>query len=183
MPLFSHILTTRAQLGTQILPKKLKKKTQIMQNKRIRFCLSLNKMQHISLAKFRSINWLPTKERVHQCLNAIISSLSIKTVLFIWMKSLNSLRTVEQTQEIVLLSLSTLFARLTRARKPYRTLVPLCGTIYPKPSCKKSLSKPVNRYYCHFDYLGLLLYYHYYYYYPQYHFTILLNKPCIICNS
>ena len=72
MPLFSHILTTRAQLGTQILPKKAaKKKIQIMQNKCIRFCLRLGKMQHISLAEFRLINWLSTKERVDQCINAI----------------------------------------------------------------------------------------------------------------
>ena len=50
---------------------KTKKKTQIMQNKCIRFCLRLDKMHHISLTEFRSINWLPTKERVHQCINAI----------------------------------------------------------------------------------------------------------------
>ena len=50
---------------------KNKKKIQIMQNKCIQFCLRLNKMLHISLAEFRSINWLPTKERVHQCINAI----------------------------------------------------------------------------------------------------------------
>ena len=42
-----------------------------MQNKCIRFCLRLDKMQHISLAGFISINWLPTKESVHQCINAI----------------------------------------------------------------------------------------------------------------
>ena len=71
MRLFSHILTTPAQLDTQILPKKTKEKIQIMQNKCIRFCLRLDKMQHISLTEFRSINWLPTKERVHQCINAI----------------------------------------------------------------------------------------------------------------
>ena len=41
-----------------------------MQNKCIRFCLRLDKMQNISLAEFRSINWLPTKEKVHQCINA-----------------------------------------------------------------------------------------------------------------
>ena len=28
-------------------------------------------MQVISLAPFRSLNWLPTKERVHQLINAI----------------------------------------------------------------------------------------------------------------
>ena len=39
-----------------------KKKMQIMQSKNIRFCLRLDKMQHISLTEFRSINWLPTKE-------------------------------------------------------------------------------------------------------------------------
>ena len=36
-----------------------------MQNKCIQFCLRLYKMQHISLVEFMSINWLPTKERVH----------------------------------------------------------------------------------------------------------------------
>ena len=35
------------------LTKKTKKKIQIMQNKCIRFCLRLDKMQHISLTKFR----------------------------------------------------------------------------------------------------------------------------------
>ena len=69
-----------------------------MQNKCIRFCLRLHKMQHISLTEFRLINWLPTEERVHQCINAItfnFVNMSIKTVLFILMKSLDSLRTVE----------------------------------------------------------------------------------------
>ena len=111
-----------------------------------------------------------------------------KTVLFILMKSLNSLHTVELTQEIILQSLSTLFARLTCGKKPYHTLVPLCGTIYPKQLKKgiietpsnimyiKSLSKPVHWYYCHHDYLGLLLYY--YYYYLQYYSTIIsLTNP------
>ena len=50
---------------------KAKKKIQIMQNKCIQFCHRLDNMQHISLAEFRSTNWLPTKERVHQCINAI----------------------------------------------------------------------------------------------------------------
>ena len=31
----------------------------------------LDNMQHIPLAEFRLINWLPTKERVQQCINAI----------------------------------------------------------------------------------------------------------------
>ena len=40
------------------LTEKTKKKIQIMQNKCIRFCFRLDKMQHISLAEFRLINWL-----------------------------------------------------------------------------------------------------------------------------
>ena len=52
------------------LSKKTKKKIQIMQNKCIRFCPRLDKMQHKSFAEFRSINWLPTKERVNQRINA-----------------------------------------------------------------------------------------------------------------
>ena len=39
-------------------------------------------MQHISLAEFRSINWLPTKERVHQCINAITFKFVNKNCLF-----------------------------------------------------------------------------------------------------
>ena len=56
----------------QIMQKKIQimqKKIQIMQNKFIRFFLRLDKMQHISLTEFRMINWLATKERVHQCIN------------------------------------------------------------------------------------------------------------------
>ena len=62
------------------LTEKTKKKIQIKGNKCIRFCLRLDKMQHISLTEFRSINWLPTKERVHQCINGITSSLSINEI-------------------------------------------------------------------------------------------------------
>ena len=53
------------------LTKKTKNMIQIMQNNYIRFCLRSDKMQHISLTEFRSINCLPTKERTHQCKNAI----------------------------------------------------------------------------------------------------------------
>ena len=71
MRLVRHILTMHARLSTQILQKKEKKKIQIMQNKSIWFCLRLDKMKHISLTEFRLINWLPNKERVHQCINVI----------------------------------------------------------------------------------------------------------------
>ena len=53
------------------LTEKIKKKTQIMQNKCIRFCLRLDKMHHISDKDFRLINWLPTSKRVDQCINII----------------------------------------------------------------------------------------------------------------
>ena len=53
------------------LTEKKKKKIQIMQHKCIQLCLRLDKVQHISVTEFRLINWLPTKERVHQCMNAI----------------------------------------------------------------------------------------------------------------
>ena len=69
MRLFSHILTTSAQLGTQILPKKQKRRCKLCKMNVYGFVL--DKMQQISLTKFRSINSLLTKERVHQCINAI----------------------------------------------------------------------------------------------------------------
>ena len=70
MRLFSHILTTRAQLGTQILQKKQKIKCKLCKINVYGFVL--DKMQHVSLTEFRSINQLPTTERVHQYINAII---------------------------------------------------------------------------------------------------------------
>ena len=57
--------------GCTNLTEKTKKKTQIMQNKCIRFCLKLDKMHHISEEDFRLINWLPTSKRVDQCINTI----------------------------------------------------------------------------------------------------------------
>ena len=53
------------------LTEKTKKKIQIMQNKYIRFCQRLDKMQHIFDEDFRLINWLPTIKRVDQCINTI----------------------------------------------------------------------------------------------------------------
>ena len=53
-----------------------------MQNKCIWFCLRLDKMKHISLTEFRLINWLPNKERVHQCINVITSKFVNKNCPF-----------------------------------------------------------------------------------------------------
>ena len=91
-----------------LLPKsyqKIKTKIQIMQNKCTGFCLRLHKLYHIFLPEFRSKNWLPTKKRVHQCINV------------------------------------TTFKFVNNSHK------------------QKTLSKPVNRYFCHHDYLWLLLHY------------------------
>ena len=42
-----------------------------MQNKYICFYLKLDKAHHISEDDFKLINWLPTSERVDQCINNI----------------------------------------------------------------------------------------------------------------
>ena len=44
------------------------KKIQISQNKCIRYCLKLDNRTHIGANEFKEINWLPTKERVSQCI-------------------------------------------------------------------------------------------------------------------
>ena len=53
------------------LNEKTKKKTQIMQNKSIRFCLKLDKMYHISKEEFKLINWLPNSKRIDHWINTI----------------------------------------------------------------------------------------------------------------
>ena len=53
------------------LSKKVKSKIQTSQNKCIRFCPQLDKMSHISQKEFKTINWLPIKERYNQCVNSI----------------------------------------------------------------------------------------------------------------
>ena len=49
------------------LNKKFTKKIQIAQNKCIRFCLYMGNRTHISIKDFKTINWLPTRERFEQC--------------------------------------------------------------------------------------------------------------------
>ena len=46
-----------------MLNKRLTKKIQTAQNKCIRFCLNLSNRAHIGVKEFKTINWLPTKER------------------------------------------------------------------------------------------------------------------------
>ena len=50
------------------LNQNLKNKLQIMQNKCIRFCLSLGNMAHIGLSEFEKINWLNINDRLMQCI-------------------------------------------------------------------------------------------------------------------
>ena len=50
------------------LSKRLLKKIQIYQNKCIRYCLKLDNRSHVGIAEFKKLNWLPTKERVYQCI-------------------------------------------------------------------------------------------------------------------
>ena len=162
-----------------------------MQNKCIQFCLRLDKMQHISLAEFRSINWLPTKERVHQCINAINFKFVNKNYPFYLNEIFEFTPNCRIDTRNSFAKLKHPFRKTNRGQKTLSYIDPSLwnnppGTIKKAnhlntfKQCKKSLSKPVNRYYYHYDYLGLLLYFHYYYYYyyPQYYFTILfLTNP------
>ena len=50
------------------LNKRLSKKIQTSQNKCIRYCLNLDNRTHVGIDEFIKINWLPTKERVAQCI-------------------------------------------------------------------------------------------------------------------
>ena len=50
------------------LNKRLSKKIQTSQNKCIRYCLNLDNRAHVGIDEFIKINWLPTKERVAQCI-------------------------------------------------------------------------------------------------------------------
>ena len=51
------------------LNKRLSKKIQTSQNKCIRYCLNLDNRAHVGIDEFIKINWLPTKERVAQCIS------------------------------------------------------------------------------------------------------------------
>ena len=54
------------------LNQKLTKKLQTSQNKCIRFCLQLGNRSHIGASEFVKINWLPVKERFHQCVCSMV---------------------------------------------------------------------------------------------------------------
>ena len=50
------------------LSKRLLKKIQISPNKCIRYCLKLDNRSHVGVVELKKLNWLPTKERVYQCI-------------------------------------------------------------------------------------------------------------------
>ena len=131
MCLFSHILTTLAQFNTQILPRRQKRRYRLCKINVYGFVL--DKMEHISLTEFGSISWLPTKERVHQCINAIIFKFVNKNCSFYLVENFKFALHCRIDTRNSFVKLKHLFTRLTRGRKPSRILVPLCGTIYSKP--------------------------------------------------
>ena len=58
-----------------MLNKRLTKKIQTAQNECIRFCLNLSNRAHIGVNEFKTVNWLPTKERFEQCTAAKVFNL------------------------------------------------------------------------------------------------------------
>ena len=72
MLLFNLTLVMRRQPSILTLPKKMKNKIQITQNKCIRYCLQLDKMTHISKNEFETRNWLPLKDRFNQSRNSVV---------------------------------------------------------------------------------------------------------------
>ena len=105
----------------------MKRKIQVMQNKCIRFYLTLDKMHHISKEEFRLINWLPTSKTVDQCIK---TTASITLALTIGVKFLNSPYIVGQAHEIILINLHMLFSRLTWDEKQFLILVPVFRTAF-----------------------------------------------------
>lgn len=82
------------------------------------FFLSLDKMHHIFLVEFKSINWVPSKERNHQCVYAIKFKFVKDNCRFYLNEifeftSLCRINTKDSFE-----SLSALSLELTRDRKP-----------------------------------------------------------------
>ena len=110
--------------------KKTKKKIQIMQNKCIRFCLTLDKMHHISGENFRSTNLLPNSKRVDQCLNTITLKLFDNTCPYYLKEIFEFALLCRIDTRNKFANFKTLFARQTWGRKLFHSLVLLYGTFY-----------------------------------------------------
>ena len=113
-----------------LVPKSYRKtkKIQIMQNKFTWFSHRLDKMQCISLTEFRSINWLPTKER-----NAITFRFVNNNCPFYRNEIFEFFSHCRINTRNSLARPKHLFTRLTQGRKSYYTLVPVFGIIYLNP--------------------------------------------------
>ena len=116
------------------LTEKTKKNIQNMQNtKCIRFCLRLDKMQHIFLTEFRSINWLSTKERVHQCINTITPNFVNKNCPFYLNEIFEFASHCIRDTRNSFAKLKHPFPKINTGQKTLSYIVSLCGAIYPKP--------------------------------------------------
>ena len=67
-PHFDYVLTA----WYPNINKKYKNKLQLLQNNNIRFCLQLDKRQHIGTENFDKIIWLPIDQRFKQCLSTSV---------------------------------------------------------------------------------------------------------------
>ena len=136
---FDH--ASSSYLGNRNLTEKQKMKIQVMKTKYVRFYLRLNKTLHISLTEFRSKNCLHIKETVHHWVNAVTLKFLNSNCPFY----LNGIFEFSPYSRIITRNsferLKHYFARLPRDRKPYLTLVPLCGNINldPVKSCYNQL--------------------------------------------
>ena len=81
MRLCSLISIMHAQFGTPTTIKKVKTRSQTLQNKCVRFCLQLNNKAHAGITEFKQINWLPVNYRFRpfrQCLTANVFKLACR---------------------------------------------------------------------------------------------------------
>ena len=93
-----------------------------MQNNYICYSLKLNKAHHLSEDDFKLINWLPTSERVDQCINTITYNFVNNTCPYY-------LNEIFEIFEITFLNLKIHFTKQTWDKKQFIILVPLFGTV------------------------------------------------------
>ena len=99
-----------------------------MQSKYIRFCLKLDKMDHISEEDFKAITWLPVDQRLQQSLHATVFKYVNNACLY-YMKEVFE----HASQGRISLRnnnarLKVPFVKLPWGRKVFHILVPQFGT-------------------------------------------------------
>ena len=103
---------------------------QIVENKCIRYCLRLNKMNHISEKVFRIINCLLTSTRVEHCINTVTFKF-VNNPCAYYLKEIFEFASPCRTENFAnLQNLRFLFAEKTWDRKLFYWLVLPCGTVY-----------------------------------------------------